>query len=504
MPTEPVRPSRRRMLLSLSALPAGGAALAQTAQEKVERWGIFEAAVQGPSSGNPFQEVRVRAEFRHGHRTVQVDGFYDGEGVYRIRFSPDTLGDWSYVTRSNRPELNGKPGAFTCVAPTPGNRGPVGVQHTWHFSYADGTPYFPVGTTCYAWAHQGDQLEEQTLATLRAGPFNKMRMCVFPKDYVYNQNEPQFYPFPRQGGRNDYTRFDPAFFRHFEKRVGQLMAMGIEADLILFHPYDRWGYHLMPAEVDDAYLRYLVARLAAYRNVWWSMANEWDFVKEKKVSDWDRYFHIVQESDPYQRLRSIHNGSVLYDHAKPWVTHASIQGDDFSKTVEWRNAYRKPVIFDECKYEGNIPRRWGNISGHEMVRRLWLATANGAYGGHGETFLDAKDVLWWSKGGVLHGESPRRLAFLRRILEEGPAQGINPLPNQKYAVAAREDEYYLFYYDLSQPGEMDYDLPAGVSFRAEIIDPWQMTITAVPGTHQGKFVLRLPGRPHLAVRFRKA
>lgn len=30
------------------------------------------------------------------------------------------------------------------------------VRHTYHFGYADGTPYCPVGTTCYAWAHQGD------------------------------------------------------------------------------------------------------------------------------------------------------------------------------------------------------------------------------------------------------------------------------------------------------------------------------------------------------------
>ena len=29
---------------------------------------------------------------------------------------------------------------------------------------------------------------------------------------------------------------------------------------------------------DEAYLRYAVARLGAYRHVWWSMANEWDLV----------------------------------------------------------------------------------------------------------------------------------------------------------------------------------------------------------------------------------
>ncbi len=61
------------------------------------------------------------------------------------------------------------------------------------------------------------------------------------------------------------------------------------------------------------------------------MANEWDLVKGKTAADWDRYFRILQESDPYSRLRSIHHSGPMYDPLKPWVTHVSVQGDDFSK-----------------------------------------------------------------------------------------------------------------------------------------------------------------------------
>ena len=60
----------------------------------------------------------------------------------------------------------------------------------------------------------------------------------------------------------------------------------------------------MGPESDDRYLRYAVARLAAYRNIWWSFANEWDFMGSKKDADWDRYFRIVMEEDPYGHLRS--------------------------------------------------------------------------------------------------------------------------------------------------------------------------------------------------------
>ena len=44
--------------------------------------------------------------------------------------------------------------------------GPVRVADTFHFAYADGTRMRPIGTTAYAWTHQGDELEQRTLATL--------------------------------------------------------------------------------------------------------------------------------------------------------------------------------------------------------------------------------------------------------------------------------------------------------------------------------------------------
>jgi hypothetical protein len=484
----------RHILACLALLPA----LCAT-----ERWGIYEVSLPGPATGNPYLDVRLSAHFQFRNRTVDADGFYDGGGTYRVRFMPDELGQWSYTTSSNVPVLDGKSGSFEVTSPGAGNHGPVRVRNVSHFAYEDGSPYIPIGTTCYAWVHQGDKLEEQTLATLRSAPFNKMRMCIFPKSYTYNANEPVYYPFPRTAaGENDLTRFNPEFFHHLEKRIADLGALGIEADLILFHPYDRWGYAKMPPEADDRYLRYVVARLAAFRNVWWSMANEYDLMKNKTMADWDRFFRVVQESDPYHHLRSIHNGPNFYDHSKPWVTHVSAQSNDLEKAREWVEQYRKPVIYDECKYEGNIPQRWGNISAQEMVRRFWLGTVGGAYVGHGETYLDADNILWWSKGGVLHGQSASRIAFLRKILESAPPEGLNNLVTY-YLAAGQAGRYYLFYMDLNQPAEYTFDLAKGASYKADLIDPWEMTITPLPGTFEGKFVMKLPGKPFQAVRFRK-
>jgi len=486
----------------------------------VERWDIFELALDGSAEGNPFTDVTFGARFAYKHRVIDVDGFYDGankdhsSGAYKVRFMPDTEGAWTYTTRSNVAALDGITGDFVCTPASANNHGPVRVRDTYHFAYADGTPHFSVGTTCYAWNHQGDELEEQTLVTLKTAPFNKLRMCVFPKHYTFNQNEPPYHafePLPPSGGagggddgcRFDFTRFNPAFFRHLEQRVGDLRDLGIEADIILFHPYDRWGYSTMPAEVDDRYLRYVVARLAAYRNVWWSMANEFDLMRAKTEQDWDRFFQIVQESDPYQHLRSVHNCRVFYDHNKPWVTHCSIQRSELNQVNQWRALYKKPVVVDECCYEGDIPNNWGNITAQEMAHRFWEGFSRGGYVGHGETYLHPDDVLWWSKGGVLHGDSPARIAFLREIMEQGPP--IDPRGgswdlNQS---ANTGDSYRLIYFGINRPAYKDITLPEDAAYTIEVIDAWEMTITPLEGVFSGKCRVPLPAKPYIALRVRR-
>ncbi len=474
-----------------------------------ERWCAFELELEGPAAGNPFADVTLSAEFSCGSRTFSQPGFYDGDGRYIVRAMPDTPGDWSFVTRSSCPGLDGLEGRFTCTAARPTNHGPVRVRNTYHFAYEDGAAYYPFGTTCYAWTHQGEELERQTLKTLSEAPFNKMRMCVFPKHYDYNKNEPELYPF--EGSLDagwDFGRFNPAFFRHLETRIKDLMELGIEADLILFHPYDKWGLSTMDAATDIRYLHYIVARLAAYRNVWWSFANEYDLMK-KSLADWEQYAAVVMDCDPYAHLRSIHNCFHFYDHARPWITHCSVQRVDVYKTSEqvneWRDRYRKPVVVDECAYEGNINHGWGNITGMEMTRRFWEGTVRGGYVGHGETYYNPEEVLWWSKGGSLRGESPARIAFLRQIVEEGPEQGLSPIAYEwDIPCGGVPGEYYLFYFGFYQPSFRIFRLPEGLDLVVDVIDTWNMTVERLPGVYSGEFRIDMPGRQHIAVRMRKA
>jgi hypothetical protein len=499
--------------------------------KNIEHWGMFELQLQGPSEGNPFVEVELIGKFKHGDRIVNVTGFYDENGLYKLRFMPDEIGVWSYETISNSGMLNAIRGEFNCISPSKDNHGPVKVHNQHHFIYSDGTKYYPFGTTCYAWIHQGKELEKQTLDTLREAPFNKLRMCVFPKNYSNNNNEPPRYPFKGIAPKAwDFTSFNSDFFAHLEEEIKVLMDMGIEVDLILFHPYDkdRWGFDRMDSKTDEFYLRYVVARLASFRNVWWSMANEYDYMKEKKQEDWEKLFLVLEEADPYGHLRSIHNGDILYDHWKSYITHASIQLGvkvaDFGRYRLLRDAYKKPVIYDEVGYEGNLEQRWGLLTPQEMVHRFWQGIISGTYVSHGETYKHQEDIIWWAKGGKLYGESPERIGFLKKIVEESNIGGMDFIDSWWILNAAgKKDEYYLYYFGLEKPTEWEFSLPAmgrsipiGTKFKIDIIDTWNMTITPAEKLYeitdrQGNYSyvcssnpkVDLPGREYMALRIRK-
>ena len=71
------------------------------------------------------------------------------------------------------------------------------------------------------------------------------------------------------------------------------------------------------------------------------MANEWDFMRSKKLSDWDYYIEQFAKKDKFHHLIGIHNGVQFYDHTNPHITHASIQEENTYKAKEYRNKYKK-------------------------------------------------------------------------------------------------------------------------------------------------------------------
>ena len=197
------------------------------------------------------------------------------------------------------------------------------------------------------------------------------------------------------------------------------------------------------------------------------------------------------------------------------------------RTLEWRAAYGKPVVNDEPEYEGNIAEAWGNISAQELVHRFWTTTLRGGYAGHGETYRHPEDLIWWAKGGELHGQAWQRIGFLRAILEEDIQTGFEPIESgMRFAgrvSAARDGDTTIIYLGEHQPEIWAYGLPkADGEYEVDVIDTWAMQVMPaerVPalGNHpvrhgavtlapepDAAFAVKLPSQPNLAIRIRPA
>lgn len=519
---------------------------------------IYEAAEPEGSHVN----IDLEAEFTNGRTKKKVKGFYAGHGKYIVRFLPEDVGTWQYQVHgiiTAKGELE--------VELAEDSHGMVKACGT-HLEHEDGTLFCSFGTTVYGLAHQSEELTEQTFETLAKAPFNKVRMCVFPKHYNYNHNEPQYYPFEVLSGKEfvpkdalaspagvqtepvwDVNRPEFAFWDAFEEKIQRLGQMNIQVDLILFHPYDRWGFAWLTQKENLVYLDYLIRRFAAIPNIWWSMANEYDLCAAKTIENWYEIEVFIAANDPYQHLLSNHNCFPFYDFGRDAITHASIQIHSMNLVGELQEKYHKPVCYDECTYEGNLQETWGSISGQEMTRRFWEATVTGGYCTHGEVLLDQADenldeaVLWWAKGGKLKGSSPARIAFLRKIMEEigkplrpyeiGVTKMLAIKPEEIQAAIANassdiaiflsaiskmglvelirhidteyayfghaDEEVYLFYYGINCCARVQLEIPAEYTYRVEVIDTWNMTRELVMENASGKTEVRLPSREYMAV-----
>ena len=172
--------------------------------------GRVELSLDGPREGNPYLDVELSARFTQGDRAIVVPGFWDGGGVYKVRFMPPTAGRMALRDDAEQPP--GTERQDRRRSPPTAPRQTITARCRSSTPSICATPTARRITSSARPATPGcirpSELQEQTLKTLAASPFNKIRFCVFPKAYAYNQNEPEFFAFQKQAGWQ--VRLQPA------------------------------------------------------------------------------------------------------------------------------------------------------------------------------------------------------------------------------------------------------------------------------------------------------
>ena len=77
---------------------SAGPAAASAAVIEVPRWESHEFTLRGRTHvANPFRDAALVGEFTSpAGKTIVVDGFFDGDDTWRLRFTPEEEGEWRY------------------------------------------------------------------------------------------------------------------------------------------------------------------------------------------------------------------------------------------------------------------------------------------------------------------------------------------------------------------------------------------------------------------------
>ena len=463
------------------------------ARRRVPRWGVLELRLDGPVARQPVRRRRAR---RRLHRAASERSASAGSttatACYVIRLLAEAEGGVGASRRARPPDrstastgtvVGGRPAA-------PAAHGPVRVDG-FHFAHADGTRHRPLGTTAYAWTHQSDELQEQTLATLAESRFTKMRMCLFPKSYLYNANEPDGLPLPRLARRRASTSSGstPLTSAASSSASPSSASSASRPTSSSSTPTTAGASPTSGRAVDDRFLRYVVRRLAAYANVWWSMANEYDLLWSKTEEDWERLAAIVERGGPVRapqldpQLPPVLRLLAAVDHARQRAARRRLphrrehRRSGASGGASPSSSTSAPTRATSTRAGATSPaRRSCAASGRAPSAAATSATAR-------PTSNDARGAVV-VEGRRARGHEPR--AHRRSSTASSPrrptACSIRCPPTGTCRGAASPAEYLIGYFGFNRPRFRNVVLPEG-EFEVDVIDTWNMTVEPVPGVH---------------------
>ena len=299
-------------------------------------------------------------------------GFFDGEGIWKLRVSPTEEGDWKISTRSSDPDLDGIELAFQCDE----NQNPnvhgglrINPDHPRHFVFEDGTPYFLLGYECdWLWAlgmrDQDISPVGRFLDDLAAHGFNHLILNAYAHDTSWKEGQtdssdygpPPFYAWGGSNKKPDHSQFNLEFWRHYDGVIAALYERGIIAHVMIKVYNKKVKWPKKGSVDDDRYFRWLIARYAAYPNIVWDFSKEAH--NEKDLEYKKSRLRFLEENDPYHRLITVHDDNDAYESGayNDLVDFRSDQQhkDFHKKVLSQRKTHEWPVVNVEFGYEHGL------------------------------------------------------------------------------------------------------------------------------------------------------
>jgi hypothetical protein len=283
---------------------------------------VFEVTLRSARKfDNPFWDVGMHADFvaPSGAR-IAVDGFYSGEGQWRVRFVPREPGTWRYVAQLVGQGLEEKSsGEFVCGEGTTDGFLKLSKRNPYRLEYDSGRPFHAIGVqTCGLIANvdfDGPNPDgswrtvsvEQWCEAFR-GAVNLVRVQLgtgtkagLAVDLIPDSARPDHYDLANADGLDRMYRLHrKAGFCEMANLFQDMSAYG-RRQHALGTVNDQVDFKSVTAPniaIQERYLRYIVARYACFVDIW-EIFNEDSFAPDEYLQ---HLFDVIRAADPYDHV----------------------------------------------------------------------------------------------------------------------------------------------------------------------------------------------------------
>ncbi|HWC00601.1 MAG TPA: DUF4038 domain-containing protein [Bryobacteraceae bacterium] len=310
----------RAFLETLSELKSGTTQVSESATVQTRSREMYEFALRGRSHvDNPYRDAALVGEFvSPTGKMISAEGFHCGDDSWKLRFVPEEEGEYRYVLRGEGASLFAQ---GRLIAVPPRERGFISIhpKNPYAFAYEDGSPFFPMGDTCYGLHDDSTvtpELRSKYLEQRRSQRFNFVRMSIGHSAKRAAEDR-RYWAWGGTAEQPDLDRINPEFFDSLDEVLREMAERGMNADLLLLNFYRRpfTDPKLWTSSRERIWLRYVVARCASYRNIFlWTLSNEYETHPDGKYRldrpgdvEWVKATaKMVRQLDPYGHPITVH------------------------------------------------------------------------------------------------------------------------------------------------------------------------------------------------------
>ncbi|SHO59974.1 DUF4038 domain-containing protein [Algoriphagus zhangzhouensis] len=291
-----------------------------------------------------------------------VRGFWDGGDTWKVRFMPDEIGTWTYISNSSDKGNSGLhqiEGSFECKASENEldlyQKGPiVHFPGTYQLRHQDGTPFF--WTACTAWNGALKSTQEEWdyyLENRLENSYNTIQLVTTQWRGSEKNGEGEV-AFTGSG----HIQINPEFFKRIDERIDEANRKGL-----LVSPVILWalpfgdgteyspGYYL-PIREAVILAKYIVARYQG-NHVLWNLGGDGKYYGDLE-DRWKSIGEQVFGEGKYQGLVTLH------PHGLSWVGD-TYEDEPWYEVYTYQSSHSKAEGTVNWINKGPVTDRWSKI-----------------------------------------------------------------------------------------------------------------------------------------------